>query len=110
MTTSTKMTFGAGLALAALSLAPSASAQGCVLCYTSVAGGGPAAMRAFTFGVLTLLIPALTLCIAIVLLIARRARNASRAARPVAATSGAFAPASRRRRFSSRLRIAAPHA
>jgi hypothetical protein len=67
----------AAVAAAGLVSAPPAFAQGCVLCYTSVAGGGSAAMRAFAQGVLVLLVPALLLCLGIAFLIYRRARATS---------------------------------
>ena len=57
--------------------APAAQAQSCALCYTSVAGGGPAAIRAFQIGILSLLIPTLLLFSSIFFLIYRRARAAT---------------------------------
>jgi len=82
------LVFAVGL-FAALA-APAAHAQGCVLCYTSVAGGGDAAMRAFMWGVLSLLVPALLLFAGVFFLIYLRARAATQAqsvpaARPVRA-------------------------
>ncbi len=50
-----------GMAIAALGFAPGAWAQGCVLCYTSLASSGPAAMHAFQVAMIALLIPALLL-------------------------------------------------
>src|SRR3954471_6099338 len=70
------------IALGALALPASGWAQGCVLCYTSIANGGPGAMHAFQMGILALLAPALLLCIAVALLIYRRARIASGAELP----------------------------
>jgi len=67
----------AAAALAALSFAPGAHAQGCILCYTSVAAGSPAALHAFKLGMLTLLIPALALFAAVFLLILYRVRTAA---------------------------------
>lgn len=70
--------------------APSAHAQTCVLCYTSVAGGGPSVIRAFQWGILTLLVPALLLFGGVFFVIYRRARAATEeqsaqpSARPVA--------------------------
>lgn len=61
----------AGIAIAALGFAPGAWAQGCVLCYTSLASGGPTAMHAFEMAMLTLLVPALLLFLGIFLLIYR---------------------------------------
>jgi len=83
---------------------PSAWAQGCVLCYTSAAAGGPSVMKALLWGVLTLLVPALLLFISVFLLILRRARSASQAV-PHAAQSG-VRPPSLRRTFFSRFRTA----
>ena len=65
------------LAMCGLILPASGWAQGCVLCYTSVANGGPGAMHAFQMGILALLAPALLLCVGVALLIYRRARIAS---------------------------------
>ena len=62
-------------AFAALAFTPGAWAQGCVLCYTSVAAGGPAAMHAFQLAMFVLLIPALSLFLGLFLLIFRRART-----------------------------------
>ncbi len=79
-----------GFSLVALGLmaslaAPSAHAQSCALCYTSVAGGGPTVIRAFMLGILTLLIPVLLLFSAIFFTIYRRSRAADQqSARPVA--------------------------
>ena len=64
------------LAIAALGFAPGAWAQGCVLCYTSLAASGPTAMHAFQMAMFALLIPALLLFLAVFLLIFRRARTA----------------------------------
>jgi hypothetical protein len=66
----------ASVALGTLGLSPAARAQGCILCYTSAANGGPGAMHAFQLGVLTLLVPALLLFVGIFLLILRRAAAA----------------------------------
>ena len=70
------------IALGSLVLPPAGWAQGCVLCYASVANGGPGAMRAFQMGIVALLAPALLLCVGVALLIYRRARIASGAVRP----------------------------
>ena len=64
-----------GLAGAVLSFAPGARAQGCVLCYTSLASSGPTAMHAFQMAMFALLIPALLLFLGVFLLIFRRART-----------------------------------
>ena len=63
------------LGIAALGFAPGAWAQGCVLCYTSLASSGPAAMHAFQVAMFALLIPALLLFAGVFLLIFRRART-----------------------------------
>jgi len=60
--------------LAALGLATRASAQGCVLCYTSLAASGPTALHAFQLAMFALLIPALLLFVAVFLFVLRRAR------------------------------------
>jgi hypothetical protein len=62
-------------AIAALGFAPGAWAQGCVLCYTSLASGGPGAMHAFQMAMFALLIPALLLFLGVFLLIFRRAQT-----------------------------------
>ena len=90
--------------LSALCAAPSAWAQGCVLCYTSAAGA-PGAAAAFKWGVLTLLVPALLLFIAVFLLIFRRARAASQAESALARPP-AVRLASSRKSIGSRLRTA----
>jgi hypothetical protein len=78
------------LALCAVLSVPSAHAQSCVLCYTAVANGGAAVIRAFQFGILTLLIPTLTLFSGVFFLIYRRARaeNNGSSSIPVRATVG----------------------
>lgn len=68
--------------LAALAFATQASAQGCVLCYTSLAASGPTALHAFQLAMFVLLIPALLLFAAVFLFILRRARAAD-SPRPV---------------------------
>ncbi len=63
------------LIIVALGLAPGAWAQGCVLCYTSLASSGPTAMHAFQMAMFALLIPALLLFLSVFLLVFRRART-----------------------------------
>jgi hypothetical protein len=63
------------LGVAALAFTPGARAQGCVLCYTSLASSGPAAMHAFQMAMFALLIPALLLFLSVFLLIFRGART-----------------------------------
>jgi hypothetical protein len=65
-----------GVGVAAVGLATRASAQGCVLCYTSLASSGPAALHAFELAMFSLLIPALLLFAGVFLFILRRARAA----------------------------------
>ena len=57
--------------------APAAHAQGCVLCYTSLAGLGPGAQRAFELAMLALLIPALVLFAGVFFFIYLRAQSAT---------------------------------
>lgn len=69
---------GLAVLLAALALgmlAPAAYAQGCVMCYTSAAAGGPKAQHTFNLAILTLLIPPLAMFIGVVAFAMRR-RNA----------------------------------
>jgi hypothetical protein len=72
-----KFSYRSALALgvAALGFAPGAWAQGCVLCYTSLASSGPTAMHAFQMAMFALLIPALVLFLAVFLIIFRGART-----------------------------------
>jgi hypothetical protein len=70
------------VAVALLSWTPAAHAQGCVLCYTSLASAGPGAMRAFQLAMLVLLIPALSLFAGVFLFIFLRARAASESSTP----------------------------
>jgi hypothetical protein len=67
------------LTVAALGFTPGAWAQGCVLCYTSLANGGPGAMHAFQMAMFALLFPALLLFLGVFLLIFQRARTATAA-------------------------------
>lgn len=64
-----------GIAIAALAFVPGAWAQGCILCYTSLASSGPAAMHAFQVAMFALLVPALLLFAGVFLLVFRRART-----------------------------------
>ncbi len=76
------------LAIAALGFAPGAWAQGCVLCYTSLAASGPGAMHAFQVAMFALLIPALLLFLSVFLLIFRRA--STKAPAPAVARNRAY--------------------
>ena len=60
-------------ALAVLTLAPSAFAQGCALCYTTAAAAGAAAARSLDIGILVLLVPALLMFIAVLGFLVHRA-------------------------------------
>lgn len=53
--------------------AQDAFAQGCALCYTSVAGAGPRAAHALDFGILVLLLPTLVLFLSVIVFTFRRA-------------------------------------
>lgn len=67
--------------------APAAHAQGCILCYTSLAAAGSSALHAFQMAMLVLLIPALFLFVGIFVFILRRgaAAEAAQAGDPVEA-------------------------
>jgi hypothetical protein len=67
------------LAVLGLVAAPAAHAQGCVLCYTSLAAAGSSAMHAFQMAMLVLLIPALFLFVGILAFILRRGAAAEAA-------------------------------
>lgn len=60
-----------------LSSARGAYAQGCALCYTTASQTGAAAQRSLDFGILTLLAPALTLFLAVMFILYRRAMAAT---------------------------------
>lgn len=80
-----KMAITSLAALGMMGLSTAAHAQGCILCYTSAAAGGPGVMHALDMGVLALLIPSLFLFIAIFALIAYRVRVATASERSAAA-------------------------
>ena len=63
--------------VAVLSSARGAYAQGCALCYTTASQTSVAAQRSLDFGILTLLAPALTLFLAVIFLLYRRATAAT---------------------------------
>jgi hypothetical protein len=54
-----------------------AFAQACALCYTTASQTNVAAQRSLDFGILTLLAPALTLFLAVVFMLYRRASAAT---------------------------------
>lgn len=56
-----------------LGAARGAYAQGCALCYTTASAAGAAAERSLDYGILTLLLPALTLFLCVIFLLYRRA-------------------------------------
>jgi hypothetical protein len=62
---------------ALLGAARGAYAQGCALCYTTASAAGAAAQRSLDWGILALLTPALTLFLAVMFLLYRRAISAT---------------------------------
>jgi hypothetical protein len=54
-----------------------AYAQACALCYTTASQTSVAAQRSLDFGILTLLAPALTLFLAVIFMLYRRAVSAT---------------------------------
>jgi hypothetical protein len=66
-----------GLSLLLVSVAPSAAAQGCAMCYQNASASGPQGAQALRHGILILMLPTLTLFTGIFALIYRR-RNVSR--------------------------------
>ena len=67
-----RMSAVVALALLGMMPTPTARAQGCVLCYTSLSAASPGALHAFQVAMLVLLIPALLLFAGLFLLIYRR--------------------------------------
>ena len=65
-----------GILAALVMAAPAAHAQGCVLCYTSLAGLGSGAQRAFELAMFALLVPALLLFAGVFFFIYLRAQSA----------------------------------
>jgi hypothetical protein len=66
--------------LAAFSIlcsARGAFAQSCALCYTTASQASPAAQRSLDIGILTLLVPALTMFLSVIFLLYRRTVAAS---------------------------------
>jgi hypothetical protein len=61
------------IVLGLLGAARGAYAQGCALCYTTASAAGVAAQRSLDYGILTLLVPALTLFLCVIFLLYRRA-------------------------------------
>ena len=58
--------------LAALALPPLAFSQGCALCYTQAAASGARIIRALRSGIIILIIPPLSMCLAAMVLAYRR--------------------------------------
>ena len=58
--------------LAALALPPLAFSQGCALCYTQAAASGARIIRALRSGIVILIIPPLSMCVAAMVLAYRR--------------------------------------
>jgi len=52
-------------------------AQNCALCYTSASALGSGAQRSLDFGILTLVVPALVLFLAVIFMLYRRAVSAT---------------------------------
>jgi hypothetical protein len=61
------------IVLAILGAVRDAYAQGCALCYTTASAAGAAAQRSLDYGILTLLLPALTLFLCVIIMLYRRA-------------------------------------
>jgi hypothetical protein len=61
------------IVLGLLVAARGAYAQGCALCYTTASAAGAAAERSLDYGILTLLLPALTLFLCVIIMLYRRA-------------------------------------
>jgi hypothetical protein len=60
-----------------LGSARGAYAQGCALCYTTASAAGAAAQRSLDWGILALVVPALTLFLAVIFMLYRRAVSAA---------------------------------
>lgn len=63
--------------VALLAAAQGAFAQNCALCYTSASALGSGAQRSLDFGILTLVVPALVLFLAVIFMLYRRAVSAT---------------------------------
>jgi len=66
----------AALVLLLLSLSPTASAQGCALCYTQAASAGHRIIEALRSGILILIFPPMAICIGLTI-IAYKKRDSS---------------------------------
>jgi hypothetical protein len=69
--------FAVLIVLGLLGVARGAHAQGCALCYTTASAAGAAAQRSLDYGILTLLLPALTLFLCVIIMLYRRAAAAT---------------------------------
>ena len=65
------------IVLGLLGAARGAYAQGCALCYTTASAAGAAAQRSLDYGILALLVPALTLFLYVIIMLYRRAAAAT---------------------------------
>jgi len=72
-----RLKFAILASIAMLGMARGAFAQGCALCYTTASATGAAAQRSLDWGILALLMPALSLFLGIIFLLYRRAVSAS---------------------------------
>jgi len=61
------------IVLGLLGASRGAYAQGCALCYTTASAAGAAAQRSLDYGILALLVPALTLFLCVIIMLYRRA-------------------------------------
>lgn len=64
------------VALGMLANIPTASGQGCAMCYTAASAAGKAAARALDSGILILLIPTLVMFVGVLVFAVRRANSA----------------------------------
>jgi len=72
-----RLKFAVTVLIGILASAPSALAQGCALCYTSASAVGQAGQRSLDYGILALLTPALSLFLAVMYMLYRRAVSAT---------------------------------
>ncbi len=72
-----RLPFALFSALVMFGMVPGAHAQGCALCYTTAAATSAAAQRSLNVGIFALLAPALTMFLAVMYLLYRRAAAAS---------------------------------
>ena len=72
-----RLKFAMAVLVALLVSAQGAFAQNCALCYTSASALGSGAQRSLDFGILTLVVPALVLFLAVIFMLYRRAVSAT---------------------------------